>query len=557
MEGMELDGISDVESGYGTPAAAAEALLTRIDNELAEENLKLRETLKNEIKIKEDLRKEIERLNKDNEEINENCKFLKTELGKLMEDYLKLDSEYQKMKEMAPLLETISSENEKLNKTVDILNERNFQTEVKMSKTRKYLKHRERETGEEIDTLRWEINDWNKDFYSLEKEYFNLQNVYFRDTESLNQKSTKLLRDCNNLQKLLNNSDRDSGKITRLIEKCKFLEFNASMVAGNLIQERNENSNLKAKINELQNCSTQQEEKLKIKIGEINNLDEEFKETLKELENLKNNPVENGKPNEEVEKLKKVVEKQKKELDGRSKKITVIQEKLEKATKDYAKYKNDMDKDYKTMEALNREYMQRKSETLNNSEKEELEKLRKTVKKYYNCFNNEEDLKNEIKGKNETLMKLRAENASLEQQLKTAKSPNEAKGITDEIFNNRRSSGIKLIQPDEEQLQIITEISKIDATLNTITKNHDNYHWLTQQKIKLETKLNSLLLITPEIPERNLEEDEKYALKPIETETQNLSETQNISVEDCSGGNEFGEFEYFVGTDSDYYDENW
>ena len=86
------------------------------------------------------------------------------------------------------------------------------------------------------------------------------------------------------------------------------------------------------------------------------------------------------------------------------------------------------------MEALNNEYMKMKTETLNNSEKEELEKLRKTVKKYYNCFNNEEDLKNEIKEKNETLMKLRAENASLEQQLKTAKSPNEAKGITDEFL---------------------------------------------------------------------------------------------------------------------------
>ena len=146
MEGMELDGISDVESGYGTPAAAAEPLLTRIDSELAEENLKLKETPTNETKINEDLRKEIEHLNRDNEEINENCKFLKTELEKVMEDYEKFDSEYQTrenekidsvkeifennlkkemMKEMAPLLETISSENEKLNRIVEIFNERN------------------------------------------------------------------------------------------------------------------------------------------------------------------------------------------------------------------------------------------------------------------------------------------------------------------------------------------------------------------------------------------------------------------------------------------------
>ena len=171
MEGMAPEGISDVESGYGTPAAEAEALLTRIDNELAEENLKLKETLKSETKINEDLRKEIEHLNRDNEEINENCTFLKTELEKVMEDYVNLDSKYKQsenekietikesavtyvkehvIKEVVPLLDTISSENEKLNKTVDILNERNFQTEVKMCKTRKYLKHRERETGEKL-----------------------------------------------------------------------------------------------------------------------------------------------------------------------------------------------------------------------------------------------------------------------------------------------------------------------------------------------------------------------------------------------------------------------
>ena len=118
------------------------------------------------------------------------------------------------------------------------------------------------------------------------------------------------------------------------------------------------------------------------------------------MEILKNIPGENEKPNEEVENLKKMVEKQEKEVEKRSKKINDIQERFENARKAHEKYKKEMDKDYRTLEALNREYIRMKPATVNNTEKEELEKLRKTVKKYYNCFNNEEDLKNEIKEKN-------------------------------------------------------------------------------------------------------------------------------------------------------------
>ena len=136
-----------------------------------------------------------------------------------------------------------------------------------MSKTRKYLKHRERETGEEIHDLKWELSYWSRDYNSLEREFFSLQNVYFRDTESLNQKARKLLHDCNNLHNLLNNSKKDSGRVTRLIEKCKFLELNASIVAGSLVNERNENSKLQARVNELEYFKILQEDKLKVKIG--------------------------------------------------------------------------------------------------------------------------------------------------------------------------------------------------------------------------------------------------------------------------------------------------
>ena len=75
-----------------------------------------------------------------------------------------------------------------------------------------------------------------------------------------------------------------------------------------------------------------------------------------------------------------------------------------------------MDKNYKELESLNREYILRTPTTVNNSDKEELETLRATVKKYYNSFTNEEDKKKELKDKNEVLMSLRGKIAELEQK---------------------------------------------------------------------------------------------------------------------------------------------
>ena len=76
------------------------------------------------------------------------------------------------------------------------------------------------------------------------------------------------------------------------------------------------------------------------------------------------------------------------------------------------------------------------------------------------------------------------------------------------------------------------------------------------EKLKLQKTLNSLLMVQPESPERRRrEEDDKYALKSISVALEpNVS---NVSVDDCSGGGQYEDFEYFQSTDCDYYDEPW
>ena len=69
-----------------------------------------------------------------------------------------------------------------MSKNIKILNDRNFVAEMKISKTRKYIRHCEREQKEILDNLHWELEDWNHEFRALEKEYNNVKNAYNKDT---------------------------------------------------------------------------------------------------------------------------------------------------------------------------------------------------------------------------------------------------------------------------------------------------------------------------------------------------------------------------------------
>ena len=210
-----------------------------------------------------------------------------------------------------------------------------------------------------------------------------------------------------------------------------------------------------------------------------------------------------------------------------------------------------MEKEYKELEAHTREYVPGSPKTLNKADKEELERLRATVKKYYNNFEIDEDMKNELKDKNEALMSLRVRNADLEQKLKAAESQKVVKNL-DEVCKNRKTLGLTLINPEERQLQIVKDLSIIEGTMKTLNIDSTEYHRLGMEKLKLETSLNSLLMVKPEIPESS-REDDIYALRPISQVLEpNIA---NVSVEDCSGGSQYTDFAYFPSNDSDYYDE--
>ena len=306
MELKITDESLDTDSGYGTPLVREGDHLSRINDEI--------QTNEEEIQTDEDLRRENDALILENKETKGKLNWITRKYENVKKEYSKLNSETEKYRklersriqyaiegtlskvqedvkkkedELTPILNVISVKNEALSNSVDILNERIYQTEIRLSKTRKYLKHRERENGEQIDNLKWEIKDWRKDYKSLEKDFFNLETRYNRDTEYLDQTARRLSNDCYNLSSILNNRRQDSERPKRLVEKCKFLEFNASLVAGSLVAERKQSTKLKSKINELEYFKTLNEDKLKIKAGELNSLDEEYKGTLRELEALK------------------------------------------------------------------------------------------------------------------------------------------------------------------------------------------------------------------------------------------------------------------------------
>ena len=90
MEGIIPEGISDVESGYGTPNAV-EDLLTWIDSDLKSSNLELIENLKRKTQINEELRRENENLKQKNEDVNKNLSLLKREYEKIEVDFSNLD----------------------------------------------------------------------------------------------------------------------------------------------------------------------------------------------------------------------------------------------------------------------------------------------------------------------------------------------------------------------------------------------------------------------------------------------------------------------------------
>ena len=172
------------------------------------------------------------------------------------------------------MISDLRNEVMKLSDTRDTLNKRNFDAEVKLSKTRKYIRHCHREHDEEVNKLYSELDDWSNDFNDLQKEYYNLENDYQKETKFLKEK-------CNFLENKLSKGGQKLEKNGRIMEKCKFLEINSKILIQSLKEERKKSENLSRNKSEVMDKYKALEVKHKLEMKKVN---ENLNQKLKALE---------------------------------------------------------------------------------------------------------------------------------------------------------------------------------------------------------------------------------------------------------------------------------
>ena len=140
-----------------------------------------------------------DRLSKDLAVLNENSLKKETDLIKYIEENENLMENRVSLEEQNNLInkekEILVQENEKYRNlncelekeakdleikmeknhlNIEILHHRNYETEVKLSKTRKYIKHSSREQNHRLQNLHQELSNWNHDYNGLEKDFVEI-----------------------------------------------------------------------------------------------------------------------------------------------------------------------------------------------------------------------------------------------------------------------------------------------------------------------------------------------------------------------------------------------
>ena len=175
------------------------------------------------------------------------------------------------VKNVEPMISDLRNEVMKLSDTRDTLNRRNFDAEVKLSKTRKYIRHCHREHDEEVNKLYSELDDWSNDFNDLQKEYYNLENDYHKETKFLKEK-------CKFLENKLSKGGQKLEKNSRIMEKCQFLEINSKILIQSLKEERKKTENLSRTKSEVMDKYEALEVKHKLEMKKVNeNLNQKLK----------------------------------------------------------------------------------------------------------------------------------------------------------------------------------------------------------------------------------------------------------------------------------------
>ena len=277
---------------------------------------------------------------------------------------------------------------EKNNLNIEILHHRNYETEVKLSKTRKYIKHSSREQNHRLQNLHQELRDWNHDYNCLENDFVEI-----------NGRSQFLETKCLNLEKNLKENRRQVIEINKYNEYGKFQEMNSKVLLKSLIEERYNTKDLLNKLNEsnkqciLANSAFEEtRENMKIYKVALEELEMKEKDRCK-LQETKNDCATvnvTGEENNNVIILKKVIEELNTDLNKEKIQTKRLKSDLENSKRQHVKDKKDMKDTIKDLKWREERLIRQLNEEVKVTDnKEEIETLKVTISK----LQSEKDLK--------------------------------------------------------------------------------------------------------------------------------------------------------------------
>ena len=346
------------------------------------------------------------------------------------------------------------------------------------------------------------LNHENNEFRSLENEYFNVRNAYNKDTAFLKGK-------CHTLENNLRNARRRNEENVKLKENFEIAEQNAWILIESLQDERKDTKNYKEELN-------MAKESLKGKQEEMEKLKENLSRKMKETQG-------NNYPGNEIEELKKLLEKNEKNLADKGKKLKEALNNKENARKEHEKYRKNTEKDLDDVNQLYREARMgnSKENELNGKERKHYEMLKSEETKMRNNSDARYYLEKDAKEKNEIMMDLRGEVFELKKKLEANRNNEYEANVKDKSIVKAKSlekyiksSGIQIIGLDGndfKSLEVSTKeaISFYSERMNVVLINSAEYHSDMSNLNKLKKELNEI----KSSKEEKSKEDNRYSLQ--------------------------------------------
>ena len=218
-------------------------------------------------------------------------------------------------------------------KNILILQDRNYQSEVRLSKTRRYIQHREREFNEEFHSLNIDFMNRVRQMNSAKKQFEDINNRIFNERNSLIGKINMLQKNLslaeNKVKSLQHNHNNN----------LEFLNFNAKKLAETLKTERENWKSLSLKIEKMQSENSV----LQHSFSEARSTIGKYKVLIQDLQAKKNVP-DNSSPcgkcitlRNHIQALMAEVDQKNKKIENATSDIEIQNRKLEEIAKDYTK----------------------------------------------------------------------------------------------------------------------------------------------------------------------------------------------------------------------------